>query len=78
MTGRSLAVKFVLLKALYYAIFTALASFAVAYLQTARGLSDGQASLLITLNTVGAFAGQFLFGRLCDLFHTHKKLFLLL
>ena len=78
MQGKSLAVKFVVMKALYYAIFTALASFAVAYLKTARALSDGQASLLIMLNTIGAFAGQFLFGRLCDYFHTHRKIFLLL
>ena len=78
MQNKSLAVKFVLIKAMYYAIFTALASFAVAYLKAERTLSDGQASLLIMLNTIGAFAGQFFFGRLCDFFHTHKKIFLLL
>ena len=78
MQNKSLAVKFVLIKAMYYAIFTALASFAVAYLKAERTLSDGQASLLIMLNTIGAFAGQFFFGRLCDFFHTHKRIFLLL
>lgn len=65
------------MKALYYALLTAFASFAVAYLKSARALSDGQASLLIMLNTIGAFAGQFILGRMCDYFHTHRKIFLL-
>ena len=78
MQNKALAIRFMALKALYYAVFTALASFAVAYLKSARALSDGQASLLIMLNTVGAFTGQFFFGRLCDFFHTHKRIYLLL
>ena len=71
----SLAPKFFLLKALHYAITTSFSSFVLAYLKDARSLDDSRSSLLLMLYTIGAFAGQFAFGRLCDVLRTHKKAF---
>jgi len=70
-----LQVRFMLLKMLQYAITTSFSSFILAYLKSARALSDSQASLMLMLNTLGAFAGQFVIGRACDRFRTHKKVF---
>ena len=70
-----ISVRFMLLKMLQYSITTSFSSFVLAYLKTERMLSDSQASLLLMLNTIGAFAGQFIAGRCCDYFHTHKKVF---
>lgn len=70
--------KFLLLKILYYSLSTVFSSFLLAYLKNARGVSDAIASMLLMLNTFGAFAGQFFFGRLCDYLRAHKKVLLLL
>lgn len=70
-----LSVKFMLLKMLQYSITTSFSSFVLAYLKAERSLSDSHASLLLMLNTIGAFAGQFIIGRTCDYFHTHKRVF---
>ncbi|MBO4327240.1 MAG: hypothetical protein J5950_08205, partial [Clostridia bacterium] len=77
MKSRSLSIRFFLLKALYYAILVSYSSFILAYLKQARSLSDSRSSLLLMVYTIGAFCGQFVFGRLCDYFHTHKKVFFL-
>lgn len=69
------SVRFMLLKMLQYSITTSFSSFVLAYLKAERMLSDSQASLLLMLNTIGAFAGQFIAGRCCDYFRTHKKVF---
>ncbi len=69
------SVRFMLLKMLQYSITTSFSSFVLAYLKAARMLSDSQASLLLMLNTIGAFTGQFVIGRACDYFRTHKKVF---
>lgn len=70
-----LSARFMLLKMLQYAITTSFSSFILAYLKSVRELSDSQASLMLMLNTLGAFAGQFIIGRCCDHFRTHKKVF---
>lgn len=70
-----LSARFMLLKMLQYAITTSFSSFILAYLKSARALTDSQASLMLMLNTLGAFAGQFVVGRACDKFRTHKKVF---
>ena len=69
------AVRFMMLKMLQYSITTSFSSFVLAYLKAERMLSDSQASLMLMLNTIGAFAGQFIAGRCCDYFRTHKKVF---
>ena len=69
------SVRFMLLKMLQYSITTSFSSFVLAYLKSERMLNDSQASLLLMLNTIGAFAGQFIAGRCCDYFRTHKKVF---
>lgn len=70
-----LHIRFMLLKMLQYAVTTSFSSFILAYLKSARSLTDSQASLMLMLNTLGAFAGQFVIGRACDRFRTHKKVF---
>lgn len=64
-----------ILKMLQYAMTTVFSSFILAYLKSARALTDSQSSLMLMLNTLGAFAGQFIVGRACDRFRTHKKIF---
>lgn len=70
-----LHIRFMVLKMLQYAMTTVFSSFILAYLKSARSLTDSQASLMLMLNTLGAFAGQFVAGRACDRFRTHKKVF---
>ena len=77
MNNRSLSIRFFILKALHYAILVSYGSFILAYLKQERALSDSRSSLLLMIYTIGAFFGQFVFGRLCDYFHTHKKVFFL-
>lgn len=78
MQKRSLGVRFMAFKILYYSLTTCFSSFILAYLKSVRNVSDSRASLLLMLYTIGAFCGQFFFGRLCDMFRTHKKVFYLL
>lgn len=52
------SVRFFLMKMLQYSITTSFSSFVLAYLKAERGLSDSQASLMLMLNTIGAFLGQ--------------------
>lgn len=78
MQKRFLGVRFMAFKILYYSLTTCFSSFILAYLKSVRGISDSRASLLLMLYTIGAFCGQFFFGRLCDLFRTHKRVFYLL
>lgn len=78
MRNKPLAVKFILLKAMNTVVFSAFYSFALAYLKANRCSNDSEASLLVTFCTVGAFSGQFFFGRMCDYFRTHKKIYFLI
>lgn len=76
MSRRALIVRFTFLEILYWCSIAAFSAFAVAYLQSARGVTDGQAGIMILLMTSAAFAGQFVWGSLCDRLGTHKWMFL--
>lgn len=77
MRKKSLVFRFVSLQIVCLCIMTSFGSFAIAYLKDVRGVSDGTVGTLLMLMTIGAFTGNFLFGRLCDYFHTHKRVFFL-
>lgn len=76
MSRRALIVKFTLLEIFFWCSFASFSAFAIAYLQNVRALSDGQAGLMIMLMTSSAFAGQFVWGGLCDKLGTHKWMFI--
>lgn len=75
MSRRALIVRFTLLEIFFWCSIASFSAFAIAYLQSARGVSDGQAGVMIMLMTASAFAGQFVWGGLCDRLGTHKWMF---
>ncbi len=76
MTRRALIVRFTFLEIAFWCSIASFSAFAVAYLQSARGLTDGQAGLIIMLMTTSAFGGQFVWSSLCDRLGTHKWMFI--
>lgn len=76
MSKRALVVRFTFIGISYWCTIAAFSAFIIAYLQSVRGMTDGQAGILILLMTIGAFAGQFVWGALCDRLRTHKWMFL--
>lgn len=70
------AVRFAVVEGVYYAIFATFASFVAAFC-LARGYSQALVSVLVAVYMLCSFAGQFLWGSMCDRFRTNKKIFLL-
>ncbi len=67
--------KFSIIQLTFWCSWCAFTSFAALYFKK-RGLSDAQTGLAISLSTLGGILGQFVWGFLCDKFHTIKKNFI--
>lgn len=76
MARRALIIRFTLLEIFFWCSIASFGAFAIAFLQNARGVSDGRAGVMILLMTASAFAGQFVWGGLCDRLGTHKWMFI--
>jgi PPP family 3-phenylpropionic acid transporter len=76
MTRRVLIVRLTLIEVLHWLSIASFTAFALAYLQNVRGVTDGEAGMLILLMTIGAVIGQFFWGAACDRLGTHKGTFL--
>lgn len=69
-------IKFSVLQISYWCAYGSFYSFMAAYMQS-RGMSATLLGIMLTMNTLGGFGGQFFWGMLCDLFKTNKKIYVL-
>ncbi|MGB4661046.1 MAG: MFS transporter [Mobilitalea sp.] len=76
MTKNQLAVRFAIIEGFYWAIFATFASFITAF-GLSRGYAQSTVSIMVAIYMIGAFAGQFVWGSVCDKLRTNKKVFLL-
>ena len=76
LTKNQLAVRFGVIEAVYWSIFATFASFVTAF-GLSRGYTQSTVSIMVSIYMVGAFAGQFVWGSVCDKLRTNKKVFIL-
>ncbi len=67
--------KFSFIQLTFWCSWCAFTSFAALFFKK-RGLSNAEIGLAISLSTLGGILGQFVWGLLCDKFHTIKKSFI--